>query len=481
MAIRVNTTPVRALAGLSISAGLAKKRKDSADRMQQIRLQAMSLGAAASRQATSIEAAKESQELSIEAAKETRAFTGQTNIERAIAENDQEFAIELLKDKLAAGKALTKAEQALEQEALRQTHRKEVMDHKAAIELRERTPLAIGQEQELAVLEQQREKMAADAQLKPIEQEQGIAQIDTKINRIRSNPRGKPQPTAEQRYEQNRFWANGQWMVFDKDGVPKIAGVSYKERMELGKQEAKYRADLDKVVDLASKQIFTEEQKDAMVEKVFGHLRLEGAPPEKLNANMRVPSKDALNPPAGVQPQGVQRTPEDAFESHPQRQVFIDEGAKIGKSPAQVKQDFINGLQEKTTGVQPETANRFKTFDEITQKQQDKILKKQRSRERSRQNILTGGGTRRFKKQTEEQFIERLRTDQEFFQSILKERKEDVPPDNWAEATKDERKSAFENFKETVQPGEKILTFREFTKRMKKNPDEFRDHLNRGT
>lgn len=321
------------------------------------------------------------------------------------------------------------------------------------------------QKQERVVLLTQRSKAMTDPTYKPEERIEAILQIDEKLVFLDNNKQGEIARTAEEIWKSTRVWTDGQWMVPDEKGVYRLAGRSAKET------DTRRKDMLKAVVEMMStaKPGQTEQTYSLQeaVEAIFSMNQLLEDQEMKAGGG-ELPLPDA----AGAPPLGAQPTAEQT------RRLQQLSG---GRSTEQIERDLNEGIP----GEQQDEVGAIETFEDLSQGQLEEILEKQRKRERSRQHILTIGGKRKFKKQSEEHFIESLKTKPELLQEIIKEhgfvKELEGPPNlNWENATKEQRKQAFAIAKDNVEPGEERLTFRKFKKLMIKNPKDFRELLGKG-
>jgi len=167
-------------------------------------------------------------------------------------------------------------------------------------------------------------------------------------------------------------------------------------------------------------------------------------------------------------------------------QELIDEGAKEGKTVADIVIDAEGAKQG--ASAEPAQSDMYKTWDELSDAQQEKVLKKFRVQERRRvspvgvEAMFAGGPSiglsRGFKRSTEKEFIARVKANSQWLQdNFIKVRKEGILPETWQEATAAERRTAYNNYSKSVEPGKVLLGFAEFAKLLRETPEDLKFYL----
>jgi len=196
-------------------------------------------------------------------------------------------------------------------------------------------------------------------------------------------------------------------------------------------------------------------------------------------------------PEATGRPQLRERPVAPQGQQDVQSLALTDKDIEIGKKFGKTKEDMIRDIQKaaETGTFEPtQKSQYYKTWDELSPEQQEKVLKKYRREEAAKGRPVPAFGMPpgRHKPQTEEQFIESVKSDPDLLQTYLEGwtgaispeyRKEGSPPKSWNDAAADEKRVMYDNYKKTVKSGARIKSFEDFTYLMTRHPEKITEFL----
>jgi hypothetical protein len=176
-------------------------------------------------------------------------------------------------------------------------------------------------------------------------------------------------------------------------------------------------------------------------------------------------------------------------------QVISD---KTGRPIEQVKADIAAAQQRGQQGSQPQGSpqptgqpqqaeRRLKLLEELPAEDQEAVLNKFRKAEAKRQKPRKGfsiyggpaqGTKSNFVPMSEQQFIDLYNSDENFANDFKTELREGVAPATLKEATVSDKKAMYENYKTTVEPGEKLESKFRFEQLIEDDPEAIAFYFN---
>ena len=476
MAIRIDYTPVGALAQTAINVSKATKREAAEKRKQAVTLQNIQQYGATSRAAAAQRGATLRQVIAASAA-----ATRQTQQLQAQAASQE------LARKFAAGETLS----AQEHQLVRDTHVLNERDRvvrenaeRAKQERESRRQHTPAQMQEMASLAKQIQAAQFDDQLDKDTRPEFLNGLMSKYEAIAKSPLGPIKPTAQDEANSRVVELAGRKGVFDKNGKFQAIDPSFKELQDAQNDQH------DQIMDIMENSAaeLTYAQGKQQWEDIYGKSQqqdrtsfLDALPPEqrqKLGAlaqKNELPMEMIIDTMRTITPQALKQ------------------GEALGKDSVDILEDILIGRgllqKEGDVDIAPEQRGSefFKTWDELQPEQKEKAIKVFRRKEAAKQGRggVVGlpqapfglGREQRFAPQTEAQFIEKAKANPQWLQdNFIKAPKENV----WEGMTSKQRNQAYDNFVSSIQPGKRIPGFAEFEKKMKEHPEDLQFYRDEG-
>ncbi len=193
-------------------------------------------------------------------------------------------------------------------------------------------------------------------------------------------------------------------------------------------------------------------------------------------AKSGIPTTGPAFPEGPPRRRGERPQPMDQLKSMGVSDATIEAAKREGKT----EEDILRDMQELAKTGKITTAptdSRFKTWEELSEKQQTEVIAKFEKEEkirRSKTKDVLARFPERFKPMSKSQFLEEVKADPEFLQTFIKVRKKGTLPQTWAEATETEQKAMYAAFKEGLSPGDPIKSFFEFSRQMEQQPEQIK-------